>query len=99
MSSAALAPVPPMLLQQFRVELLRLVRVRAFSIFSIGLPIMFFAFFGANHVHDNCGDINCGAYLMASFGSYGFTSMMLFSFGIGVAVERGQRTNVLFRAT
>lgn len=97
-ADVAVAPIPPMLIQQFRVELLRLIRVRAFSIFSLGLPIMFFAFFGANHINDNCGSINCGAYLLASFGSYGFTSMMLFSFGIGVAVERGQRTNVLFRA-
>jgi ABC-2 type transport system permease protein len=94
------ASVPRMLGQQLKLEYLRLLRVPAFSLISLALPIILFTFFGLKHVNDNnCAAVNCGQYLLVSFGAYGFTSMMVFSFGIGVAIERGQRTNVLFRAT
>ena len=77
------APVWPMLIAQMRSELLQLLRDPAFVISSVALPTIFFAFFG----------------LLDSFGAYGVISVMLFSFGAGVAAERDRKTDVLMRAT
>jgi ABC-2 type transport system permease protein len=39
-----------------------------------------------------------GAYLLVSFAAYGVGNVMVYGFGIGVAVERGQKVDVLMRA-
>src|ERR1700738_2748923 len=93
------APILPMLLEQTRSEFIKLLRTPAFSVTSVVLPSMFFAFFGLPHVNDREAGIKAGPYLLASFAAYGVISVMLYSFGIGVAVERGQKMNVLMRAT
>lgn len=38
-------------------------------------------------------------YALAAVGTYGIISVMLYSFGVSIANERGQRVNVLMRAT
>src|SRR5579859_7440447 len=98
---AALRPAPllPILVLQTGSELVRFIRIPAASLLSIGLPILFFAFFGLSHVSDRCGPVDCGSYLLAQFGAYAVTSMMVLTFGISVAIDRGARINVLFRAT
>lgn len=96
-----LAPIVPMLLQQTRAEFLKLWRVPAFSIFSLAFPLVFYLFFGlpnAGYTVTGTG-VHYGAYLLVSFGAYGAVSVMLFSFGLAVANERGQRMHVLLRAT
>ncbi len=93
------APVGPMLWRQTRAEFLKLWRNPGFSVASLALPVIFFAFFGLPNAHYREAGISAGQYLLASFGAYGVMSVMLFSFGVGVAVERGQRMNVLTRAT
>ncbi|HEU0166825.1 MAG TPA: ABC transporter permease [Chloroflexota bacterium] len=89
-----------MVVAQTRAEFLKLLRVPAFSIFSLAFPLVLYAFFGlpnATNHFDN--GVNVGAYILASLATYGVVSVMLFSFGIGVANERSQRMNVLIRAT
>src|SRR5579875_166014 len=98
-TSRGVAPIGPMLWQQTKAEFLKLWRNPGFSIASLALPVLFFAFFGLPYAHYHEGPISAGQYLLASFGAYGTISVMLFSFGVGVAVERGQRMNVLMRAT
>lgn len=97
--AGAVAPIGPMLWRQTRAELLKLWRTPAFSVASLALPALFFAFFGLPNVNQTQAGINAGRYILGSFGAYGVVSVMLFSFGVSVAVERGQRMNVLMRAT
>jgi ABC-2 type transport system permease protein len=95
------APVPRMLWKQSRALALNSLRIPAFSLTTTLLPIMFFAFFGLPYVHQTIDhtSVNVGAYLMGSFGAYAVSSAMVFNFGIGVAVARGQKLDLLQRAT
>jgi ABC-2 type transport system permease protein len=89
-----------MALAQTRAELLMRWRVPAFSLTSLALPIVFFTFFGLPVVHVVRPDgISVGAFLVASFGAYAVGSVMVYSFGIGVAVERGMKVDLLMRVT
>lgn len=98
-ASGSVAPIGPMLWQQTRAEFLKLWRNPGFSIASLALPVIFFAFFGLPNLHDTLAGVRAGPYIVASYSAYGVISVMLFSFGVGVAQERGQRLNVLMRAT
>jgi ABC-2 type transport system permease protein len=89
-----------MVWQQIRSEFLRLWRSPIFSIFSLALPVMFFLFFGSNNVSEKIGpNLTAGAYVLASLGSYAVANVMLFTFGISVALERGRKMDLLMRAT
>lgn len=99
------APVPVaslgrMLLWQTWSELLIRWRIPAFSVSSLALPVLFFTFFGLPFARLTGPDgVSMGAYTLASFGAYGVGSVMVYGFGIGVANERGQRMDLLARAT
>src|SRR5262245_13443535 len=94
----ALAPLAQMLLAQTRAELTMRWRVPAFSLTSLALPIVFFTFFGLPVAGLTRADgISVGAFLVASFGAYAVGSVMVYSFGIGVAVERGMKVDTLLR--
>jgi ABC-2 type transport system permease protein len=93
------APLAPMLLHQTRTEFLKLWRTPAFSATSLALPVMFFAFFGLPAVGRSIGGVDAGAYLLGSFAAYAVLNVMLFSFGITVAVERAQNQDALMRAS
>lgn len=88
-----------MLVQQTYTGLLSLIRIPAFSVTGVALPVMFFAFFGLPNVGKHLGGIDAGQYMLATYGAYALSSMMLFNFGIGVAQERGQKLDLLIRAT
>lgn len=94
-----LATVGPMLASQTRSEFLKLWRDPAFTISSVLLPTVFFAFFGLPNVDDTTAGTGSGSFLLASFGAYGAISVMLFSFGAGIATERGMKMDLLMRAT
>jgi len=95
------APLPRMIWKQTRAQLLNTLRIPAFSLTTAVLPIMFFAFFGLPYVHQALpnSSITVGPYLMASFGAFAVSSAMVSNFGIGVAVARGQKIDLLQRAT
>jgi len=98
--STAVAPLAPMVLKQARAEFLKLWRVPAFSATSLGLPVMFYGFFGISHSGQHIQDgVTLGAYFLASMGAYAVSNVMVFSFGIGVANERGQKMDLLMRAS
>lgn len=97
---STVAPLARMLLAQTRAELRMRWRVPAFSLTNLALPVVFFTFFGlpvAGLVRSD--GISVGAFLVASFGAYAVGSVMVYSFGIGVAVERGMKVDVLMRVT
>jgi ABC-2 type transport system permease protein len=94
------APVPRMLFMQIKSLLLNYLRIPAFSVTSLALPLMFWLFFGLPIAHNiTKGGISVGAYVLCSFAAYAVSSMMVFNFGIGVATARGQKTDLLQRAT
>lgn len=94
------APIVPMIAAQTRAQLLGYLRVPAFSVTSLALPLMFFTFFGLPNAGKHFADgASVGFYLCASFGAYAVSSMMVFTFGIGVAQQRGIKADLLQRAT
>ena len=94
------APLLPMLLAQTRSEFRMRWRVPAFSLTSLALPILFFTFFGLPFARQTLPNgVSMGAFLLASFAAYAVGNVMVYGFGIGVAVERGQKVDVLLRAT
>jgi len=94
------APLLPMLLAQTRAQVLSYIRIPAFSVTSLALPLVFYTFFGLPNANKHFADgSSVGLYLMCSFGAYAVSSVMVFSFGIGVATARGQKIDLLQRAT
>lgn len=95
-----MAGLPRMLWKQSRAQAVNSMRIPAFSLTTTLLPIMFFAFFGLPYVHMRIDhtNVDVGAYLMGSFGAYAVSSAMVFNFGIGVAMARGQKLDLLQRA-
>src|SRR5712692_7171783 len=90
-----------MLVQQTRAEFLKLWRVPAFSATSILLPLVFYSFIGIGQASQvmQGGHVRFGAYFLASMAVYAVANVMIFSFGISVATERGMKMDLLMRAT
>lgn len=96
----AVASVATMFLAQTVSELRTRWRIPAFSLTSLLLPIIFFTFFGLPVASlPGPRGVSVGAFLLASFGAYAVGSVMVYAFGIGVAVERGMKVDVLMRVT
>ena len=95
------APIAPMLVRQTRAEFLKLWRVPAFSATSLLLPLVFYAFIGIGQASQRLQGTNVtfGAYFLASMAVYSVANVMIFSFGISVATERGMKMDLLMRAT
>ncbi len=73
-------------LLEAKTETLRLIRTPGFSIPTILFPIMFYTFFGIVFSMNKA----MPTYLMATYATFGVIGPALFSFGVGIAVERGQ---------
>ena len=95
-----LAPLGLMLWRQVQAEVLRLWRTPSFLVPGLVLPLVLYTLLGglgkANSLEDG---ISRHVYALASVGTYCIISVMLYSFGVSIAFERGQRVNVLMRAT
>ena len=99
-ATASRAPILPMLVRQTGAEFLKLWRVPAFSITSLFLPVMFYAFIGIGQSKLVISPgVTFGAYFLGSMAVYAVANVMIFSFGISVATERGMKMDVLMRAT
>lgn len=94
-----LAPLGPMLAAQSLAQLVQLLRSPFYGLFSLALPVIFWVFFGLPRAHVIMFGIEGGAYLLASYGAYAIANTMLFTFGIGIAWERGRKQDLLMRAT
>lgn len=99
MAERQTAAVLPMLFEQSRAQLVQYARSPFYGLFSLALPLIFWVFFGLPRAHTTIFGINGGAYLLASFGAYAVANTMLFTFGIGIAMERGRKQDLLMRAT
>ena len=70
-----------------KTETTRLFRTPGFSVPTILFPIMFYTFFGILFSMDKA---TMPTYLMATYATFGIIGPALFSFGVGIAIERGQ---------
>ncbi len=99
-ATARRASLGPMLLLQTWAEFLKLWRVPAFTLTSLFLPVMFYAFIGVGQSSQKIfPNVTFGAYFLASMAVYAVANVMIFSFGISVATERGMKMDLLMRAT
>lgn len=73
-----------------RYEFLKLLRMRAFSLSTIGFPVMFYLLFGVLNRYKAPDGFNISTYLLASYCCFGMLGASLFGFGVGIATERGQ---------
>ncbi len=93
------APLGPMLLAQAHAQVLSFWRLPAVSATGLLMPLMLCAFFVLPHAHDPLqGGVTVGAYMLASIGAYAVASVMVFNFGVAVALDRGQKVDLLMRA-
>ena len=73
-----------------RMELLKSLRMKSYSLSTLLFPTMFYCFFGLSMGRESQGGIMPMArYLLATYGAFGVMGATLFAFGVGIAVERG----------
>jgi ABC-2 type transport system permease protein len=95
----AVASLRPMLWAQTVAQARIFLRTPAVSVIGLLMPIMLFAFFVLPHAQEPWqGSISLGAYMLAAIGAYAVSSVMVFNFGVGVAIERGQKVDLLMGA-
>jgi len=99
MSTAAdLAPVQRMVFTQTRAQLLTRLRIPAFSVLSLGMPVMFFALFNGIFGREAENGVSGSEYILVSYATYAVANVMVYNFGIGIANERGRKLDLLQRA-
>jgi ABC-2 type transport system permease protein len=96
MSTAAISLAPSLtathnvriFLNEIRADFRRAVRTRAFSLSSIGFPVMFYVLFGLVLNHgDMQGGVNIAKYMLAGYAVFGMVGSALFGIGIGLSTE------------
>jgi ABC-2 type transport system permease protein len=97
-TTATASPVS-MLLEQTRAEFLRYVRSPFLSVFTLALPLVFYLFVGLSAAGHTIAGVPGPVYALAGFAAYAVSNVMLSTFGVGLAVDRARRTDVLMRAT
>jgi ABC-2 type transport system permease protein len=94
------APWGRVLLAQVSGELRMRWRLPTFSATNLLLPLVLFSFFGLPLAgRTSARGLDIGLVVLTSFAAYAVGQVMVYGFGIGVAMERGQRIDVLLRAT
>lgn len=75
------------------------IRNPAISVISLAMPIMLFVFFAIPAVKTPyLPGITLGTFMLASFAAYAVSSVMVFNYGVTIALDRGQKVDVLMRA-
>jgi ABC-2 type transport system permease protein len=83
-----------------KTELLKMARLKQYSLSTVAFPLMFYCFFGlAMAPHQKIGALAVSQYLLATYGAFGVMGATLYAFGAGVAVERGLGWMELKRAS
>jgi ABC-2 type transport system permease protein len=83
-----------------RYELLKLWRLPIFAIMTLAFPVAFYLMFGVAMAGSRAlGGRSIALPMLGMYGAFGVIGAALFSFGVGVAVERGQGWLLVKRAT
>src|SRR5579875_1510488 len=94
------APLGRMAAAQVRATLLFYWRNPAFFVFSLVLPVFFYAFFGLAFGRQRvAGNVTASYLIMAQMGAYAVSSILVFNIGIGQANRRATGQDRLLRAT
>jgi ABC-2 type transport system permease protein len=94
------ASIVRILVMETRTEFVKLVRLPAFVIPSLALPLLFYVFFGlALGGQRSASGTSIATYMLATYGTFGVVGAALFGLGIGVATERGQGWLLVKRAS
>jgi ABC-2 type transport system permease protein len=72
-----------------KMELLKMARLKQYSLSTVAFPLMFYCFFGLAMAPFSQGATSMSKYLLATYGAFGVMGATLYAFGAGVAVERG----------
>jgi ABC-2 type transport system permease protein len=73
-----------------KTELLKMTRLKQYSVSTVAFPLMFYCFFGlAMGSTYTQGSMSLSRYALATYGAFGVMGATLYAFGTGVAVERG----------
>jgi ABC-2 type transport system permease protein len=74
-----------------KTEFLKFIRMRAYVVFTVLFPLMFYCLFGLAmpQQHGPNAMPPMARYLLATYGVFGVMGAMLYGFGVGVAVECG----------
>jgi ABC-2 type transport system permease protein len=86
-------------LLEARYELLKMLRLPAFVVPTIGFPLMFYTLFGLVLPASGANAARTTSYLLATYGAFGVIGISLFALGVGVATERGQGWLAVKRAS
>ncbi len=78
----------PLFAREIRYELLKLGRRRAFTLATIGFPVMFYLLFGVANRHAGDGTFLVAKYLLAGYSAFGVVGAALFGVGVGLGTER-----------
>jgi ABC-2 type transport system permease protein len=77
-------------LLEAKMEFLKSLRMRTYSLSTVLFPVMFYCFFGLAMGREGPRDfMPLARYLLATYGAFGVMGATLFAFGVGIAVERG----------
>lgn len=88
------------LLAQVRAEALSNLREPEFLVGVVAIPVMLFVMFGLpNAQHTFPDGTSVATLMMASFAAFGMLGLVIFSFGVDIANERGKGWLRLIRAT
>jgi hypothetical protein len=72
-----------------KYEILKYVRLPIFAISTLMFPTMFYVLFGIV-LPNGTNRTETATYLLATMACYGVMGVAMFSFGVGIAMERGQ---------
>lgn len=88
LSSAPVARTARIFLQETRLEFMRALRTRTFSLSSIGFPVMFYVLFALvmNRGAVSHG-VDIGKYMLGGYAVFGMVGAALFGIGVGLATE------------
>jgi len=73
-----------------KYEILKYLRIPIFVISTLMFPTMFYVLFGIVLPGGSPGRAETATYLLATMACYGVMGIAMFSFGVGIAMERGQ---------
>jgi ABC-2 type transport system permease protein len=66
---------------------------------TIALPVLLYLVLGTSNRNATVHGVPWTAYSLAGLGAYSAGSIMVFNFGVSLAMERGRKVDVLFRAS
>src|ERR1700736_979912 len=93
------APIGRMLWMETRAKFVARLRNPAFTVLSLGLPVMFFLLFNAIFGSlPAAPGIRTAKLILVSYATYGVGTVMVYTCGIGLANDRGRKLALLQRA-